>query len=79
MTKNNLKIIVKKTNNPHKVKSVEIYMLKKNAEEIALEIKNYGHLLDADDPVVKFAYEQSVKLAGTVHNLIGKFEGAAWQ
>lgn len=64
------KLIPRRADNPNKFKSVEIYMLKKNAEEIALKIKNCGHLLKADDPAVKYAYEQSVKLAGAVHHLI---------
>lgn len=70
MSKTKLKLILRNVNNPNKFKSVEVFMIKKNAEEIALEIKNCGHLLKADDPAVKYAYKQSVKLAGTVHRLI---------
>lgn len=70
--KTELKLIPRKTNNPNKFKSVEVFMIKKNAEEIIAEIKNYGHLLDTDDPSVKYVYEQSVKLVGAVHSLINK-------
>ena len=70
-----LKLIPRRADNPNKFKSVEVFMIKKNAEEIVNEIKNHGHLLCADDPAVKYVYEQSVKLSGAMHCLIGGITG----
>lgn len=68
----NLRIKMRNPGNPNKFKSIEVFMIKKNAEAMALDIASAGHLLKAGDPAVQYIYEQTVKISGALHNLIEK-------
>lgn len=69
-----LKIKTRNPGNSYKFKSLDIFLIKKNAEEITLMLQSDGYLLDAGDPALEYLSKQSEKLVKSVGDLIEKYK-----
>ena len=64
-----LKIKMSNPGNDHKLKSTELFMIKRDAEEITSLIKEKGHMLPSGDPGIAYLSEQMDKLTGEMRNI----------
>ena len=64
-----IKIVKRHAPKEHRYKSVDVFLIKKNAEEIAELIEKHGHLLPVEDPAVVYIQKELYRLKEKIFNL----------
>lgn len=64
-----LKIIKRHAKKEHRFKSVDVFLIKKNASDIADIIEKYGHLIEAGNPSVKYFADELWKINKNIKGL----------
>lgn len=64
-----LKIVKRHAKKEHRFKSVDVFLIKKNASEIADIIEKHGHLIEADNPSAKYFADELWKINKKIKGL----------
>ena len=64
-----LKIKMVNTQNDRKLKSTELFMIKRDIEEIASLIKEKGHMIPSSVQSIAYISEQIDKITGEIRNI----------
>jgi hypothetical protein len=67
--KTEIKLVKRHAPKEHRFKSVDVFLIKKNAEEIAELIEKHGHLLPAEDPAVAYIQKEIYRLREKIFNI----------
>ena len=63
------KIIKRHVKKEHRFKSVDVFLIKKNASDIEDIIEKYGHLIEAGNPSVKYFADELWKINKKIRGL----------